>query len=245
MDNFSVQMIGDVPFVEDMRGVDDASLQLVPRIASFEELGVLCNADVDRSKGWDAAPAGALVWRCVGFYLRTGAAAFIPRFNNQSGSPEANVAVVHAWPGAPALPREAVVLPDYSGRTGVVGLTNANGDVGFGYSGGMVYQSEQGVGVIWPLCPSHLPEPKYADCAMGLGWFGGTDHLTVNPVFQLVRKGGEPEPEPEPQPGGNFIRVVVGGLEVGIIPILRRIAPEEPSSLGIYVDGIFVGEVVF
>jgi len=241
----AAQMISDVPFVNDLRASNDTSLSLVPRVNSLDQLNVWCNARVDATQGWDIAPAGSLVWRCVGFYLRTGAAVFIPKFNDQGGFSADGVLVVHSWPGASVLAGEVAVTPDYTGRHGVAGLTNGNGDVGFGYSGGMVYTDKQGVGVIWPLCPTHLPEPKFADCAKGLGWFGGTDHLTVNPVFQLVRKGSA-EPGPGPVLAeGTFLRVVVNGQEVGIIPIVKRPNPLEKNALELYVDHLFVGDVRF
>jgi len=241
----ATQMIGDVPFVNDLRGDNDPSFALVPRITNMNELNVWCNARVDASQGWDIAPAGALAWRCVGFYLRTGAAVFIPKFTDQGGFSAEGVLVVHSWPGAPALPGNVSVVPDYTSGKGVAGFTNANGDVGFGYSGGMVYVDKQGVGVIWPLCPTHLPEPKFADCAKGLGWFGGTDHLTVNPVFQLVRKGSAPPPPPPPVEGGTFLRIVVDGKEVGIVPIVKRPIPSEDRAIEVYLDHIFIGDIKF
>ena len=236
-------MIGDTPFVNDLRTDSDPSLQVVPRIRSLAELNVWCDAGIDRSKGWDATASG-LVWRCIGFNLQTGPAVFTALFNDVNGNPVADTLVVHSWSGAPAL-NNVAMLPDYSGQKGVAGFTNSNGNVWFGYSGGMVYVNGQDVGIIWPLCPTHLAEPKYADCAKGLGWFGGTDHLTVNPVFQLVRKGlVGPSPDPVPIEG-TFLRVVIGGVEVGIIPIIQRPNPVEANALEVYVGHIFVGDVRF
>lgn len=212
---FSMAAVGDAPYVQDLRDANDGGLSIVPRLNTFADLVSWVNVIVDASKGWNAAPNGALVWRCVGFYIRSGAAVFIPKFINENGTPASDVAVAHSWPGAPSFPANASVTPSYA-PVGVIGLTNANGDIGFGYSGGMVYTGSKpftGPGLIWPLCPTHLPEPKFADCAAGLGWFGGTDHTTVNPVFQLVRKASTPVP-----PIGSALSLALfqNGVDIGV-----------------------------
>lgn len=233
---------GDVLFVQDMRADNDPSLNLVPRMVVYPDLQAVSNTRVSSGYGWAAAPDGALVWRLVGFYIRSGAAAFIPKFLLENGQPANNILVVHSWEGAPALPNDAVITPDYMGKRGVAGFTNTNGDIGFGYSGGMAYVGKQGPGVVWPVCPTHLPEPKFADAAFGLGWFGGTDHTTVNPVFQLVRKGSAPPPPPTPPPTeGNYILVKVGGKVVGQIPISPIIAVD--AALDVFVAGQQVGTI--
>jgi hypothetical protein len=54
--------------------------------------------------------------------------------------------------------------------------------------------------------------------AAKLGWIGGTDHLTANPIFRDVLKGddngGVPGPPPPIIPGDNTIELVVGGQTV-------------------------------
>lgn len=184
---------GEVPFVQDLRANDSPSLNVIPRLSNYADLTTWVQVNVDQSQGWNAAQQGDLVWKCVGFYIRDGIASFIAKFQNENGSPADQIVVTHYWPGAPVIPKDVAVTPDYSGRLGVVGFSNGNGDAGFPYSGGMVYTGGQpftGVGKIWPLCPTHLAEPKFSDCAEGLGWFGGTDHTTVNPIFRLTRKAG-------------------------------------------------------
>lgn len=198
--------------VQDLRANDDPSLSVIPRISTFEELTTWVKVSVDETYGWAAAPPNALVWQCIGFYIRSGAATFIPKFQQENGSPAKDILVVHSWPGAPNLHADLEVTPDYSNRTGVAGFTNASGDAGFPYSGGMVYSGSKpfnGPGIVWPLCPTHLTEPKYADCAKGLGWFGGTDHTTVNPIFKLVRKGNNPSV-------GFSVGLFQNGIDLGV-----------------------------
>lgn len=235
--------------VLDLRTNEDPSMSVIPRIEDYEELQTWCDARVDESQGWAAAGDGDLVWKLTAFYLRTGIASFIAKFLDANENPVSGIAVVHSWPGAPGLPGGDIV-PNYSGGTGVVGFTNASGDAGFPYSHGMLYSGTKpfsGIGLVWPLVPTHLPEPKYADCAKGLGWFGGTDHLTVNPVFQLMRKSDDPGPGPgpiePPVPGDSFIRVWHGGVEAGRISIVEGTVPSGADALQIYVDNQYRGEV--
>jgi hypothetical protein len=182
-------------FVQDLRDNNSPSLQVIPRIETYEELLSWVDVSIHSEFGWDVAPNNSLVWKLVGFYIRDGVAEFIPKFQLENGSPAEGIAVVHSWNGAPALPNPDSITPDYNNKTGVVGFSNANGDAGFPYSGGMVYIGNKpyiGAGIIWPLCPQHLSEPKYADAVFGLGWMGGTDHTTINPIFRLVRKQSQP-----------------------------------------------------
>lgn len=284
--------------VKDLRADNDGSLQVVPRIETLEQLNQYCDARVDESQGWAAAPDGALVWKLIRFELRTGVSAFIAEFHNENGSKvgENDVLVVHSWPGANPLPHPENIVPDYSGKTGVAGFTNGDGNIGFGFGHGMIYGSAEilqalrmmslmgkkkielmtlatkaietihitdlddvaldtlsldwtelvtasqlkGVGVIWPLVPLHLPEPKYADCAKGLGWFGGTDHLAVHPHFQLVRKTGGTTP---PVPGGSIVLVWRAGAEAGRIQITEGLEPTGGDALQFYINGQYKGEV--
>lgn len=200
-------------FVEDLRANDSPSLQVLPRIETYEKLLTWFNITIESQYGWDVAPNNALVWKLVGFYIRDGVASFIAKFQKEDGSPASDIAVVHSWPGAPVIPSGVVVTPDYSGgRKGVTGLSNGNGDVGFPYSAGMVYTGAKpysGPGIIWPLYPQHLPEPKFSDAAFGLGWVGGTDHTTINPIFRLVRKSSGPV--------GKFsLALYQNGIDLGV-----------------------------
>lgn len=196
-------------FVQDLRPNDAPSLNNLPRIETYEELQTWLNISVHSEFGWDVAPNGSLVWKLIGFYIQDGIASFIVNCQNESGSPVKDIGVVHSWPDAPNLP--TTPTPNY-GNEGIVGFTNIKGEAGFPYSGGMVYTGNKpysGPGIIWPLCPQHLPEPKYADAVFGLGWVGGTDHTTINPVFRLVRKSTTPT--------GKFsLALFQDGVDLGI-----------------------------
>jgi len=41
-------------------------------------------------------------------------------------------------------------------------------------------------------------QPQTSDAAMNLGWIGGTDHITANPIFQYSVRGVPPGPGDDP-----------------------------------------------
>ncbi|MHC4195967.1 MAG: hypothetical protein ACYSQZ_08520 [Planctomycetota bacterium] len=130
------QAVADV-FVDDIRADDDESLNLVPRITTFAQLKDVFKLDIDHSLGYDATPPGELYWAIIGFYIRTGIAAFIPKVLGENGVPlpPPGTFVFAHWPGAPQFPES--VNPNYHSNA-VGGFTNTEGDIGFGYSGGAV-----------------------------------------------------------------------------------------------------------
>ena len=209
-------VIGAEIFVDDLRDDNDDSLSLVPRITTFEQLKEVFKLDVDFSLGRDSTPAGDFYWAVIGFYLRTGTAAFIPKVlaQNEQPVPPPGAFVFAHWPGAPEF--SDTPNPFYHSNA-VGGFTNANGDVGFGYSGGAVTGGGGGVYDIWVSAdPPIIGTRFYSDAAIRLGWWGGTDHLTPNPIFQAVRKPGA-------QPPTGDSRLVVydkQGVEVGFLTLV-------------------------
>jgi hypothetical protein len=208
------QAVTDV-FVDDIRADDDESLNLVPRITTFAQLKDVFKLDIDHSLGYDATPPGELYWAIIGFYIRTGIAAFIPKVLGENGLPlpPPGTFVFAHWPGAPQFPES--VNPNYHSNA-VGGFTNTEGDIGFGYSGGAVVGEGGGVYDIWVSADPPHGTRFYSDAAIRLGWFGGTDHLTANPIFQAVRKTGV-----TPPPGGQAeLRVFDNsGLFIGYAPL--------------------------
>jgi hypothetical protein len=212
---FRTQAVADI-FVDDLRDDNDDSLNLVPRITTFAQLKETFKLDVDFSLGGDSALPGELYWAVIGFYLRTGIAAFIPKVLAENGQPvpPPGALVFAHWPGAPTLPDTP--NPYYHGNA-VAGFTNSEGDVGFGYSGGAVVGGDGGVYDIWVSADPPTGTRFYSDAAIRLGWWGGTDHLTPNPIFQAVRKSGT-----VPPPTGDSRLVVYDqqGNYVGYTPLV-------------------------
>lgn len=212
---FLAQAVADQIFVDDLRDDEDDSLNLVPRITTFAQLKEIFKLDVDFSLGRDATPPNDFYWAVIGFYIRTGVAAFIPKVlaGNEQPVPPPGALVYAHWPGAALLLETP--NPYYHG-TAVAGYTNAEGDVGFGYSGGAVVGGDGGVYDIWVSADPPHGRRFFSDAAIRLGWWGGTDHLTPNPIFQAIRKGGASPPL------GDSRLVVYDkqGLEVGYTPLL-------------------------
>jgi hypothetical protein len=220
-------------FVQDLRANNDASLGPVPRIETYEELVSIFHLTVDRSLGWDITPAGELCYKLVGFYLRTGVASYITKVRSASGSPLPNILVFRNWPGAGQFSTPA--RPPYF-PNGVGGFTNAEGDAGSPYGGDSAFGDNGGPDNIWPaIDPPGLPV-QYADCAKKLGWHGATDHLTPNPIFQIVRKPGV---TPPPTPGGEKRIVIVNpdGTAFGSLTLSDGIGPSGIKKL-VVMDGI-------
>lgn len=207
------------------------SLSVLPRMTSYEQLKTWVNVEPQSIHGWDIAPVGELVWKLIGFYIQDGPATFVGRFLESDGGGSEGVAVVHSWNGAPSI--ENPLTPDYDEGTGVVGLTDNTGEVDFPYSGGMVYTGARpwtGLGKMWPLCPQHLSEPKFADAVFGLGWVGGTDHTTINPIFQLVRKSSPPTP-------GKFsLALFQDGVDLGVRLVFTENSSGQGYELVLYDD---------
>lgn len=200
----------DEIYVNDVRASDDESLNLVPRITTFEKLKQVFGLDVDTSLGGDVAQSGQRYWKLVGFEVRTGVAAFLTQIKDKDGNPAEKILVYNHWPSAPSLPGSADP-PYFANAAG--GFTDASGVQGAPYGGGAVTGPDGGVYAIWPSADPQGGTRIASDAAIKLGWIGGTDHLTANPIFQDVLKEGG-----QPPPGVDTARLVVydtEGNEVG------------------------------
>lgn len=203
-------------FVNDVRAADDNSLDLIPRIETFEELKQVFGLDVDTSLGGDKVQPGQRYWKLVGFEVRTGVAAFLTQVKEMDGSPADRILVYNNWPSAPSLPSPAD--PAYfSNAKG--GFTDGSGVQGAPYGGGAVTGPNGGPYNIWPSADPAGGARVAADCAIRLGWIGGTDHLTANGIWQDTVKEGDTTPPPEV---GEAKLVVYdpAGNEVGYFPLL-------------------------
>ena len=216
-------------FVNDVRANDDASLGQVPRIETFEKLKQIFGLDIDTTLGGDVAAPGQRFWKLVGFEVRTGVAAFLTQIKNADGSPAEKIVVFNHWPGAPELP--VPVDPQYfSNAKG--GFTDGSGVQGAPYSGGAVTGEDGGPYYIWPSADPLGGARVAADMASKLGWIGGTDHLTANPIFQDTLKGGA---TPPPGNGAELVVFDENGKEVGYFPLQDRAGAG--GRIALFVDG--------
>jgi hypothetical protein len=219
-------------FVNDVRANDDDSLNLVPRIETFEELKQVFGLDIDTSLGGDIVLPGQRYWKLVGFEVRTGVAAFLSQIKNANGTPADKILVYNHWSSAPPLPSPA--NPAYfSNAKG--GFTDASGVQGAPYSNDAVTGPNGGPYYIWPSADPAGGLRIASDMFSQGGWIGGTDHLTANGIWMDTQKGGETEP---PIPGDGAKLVVynnAGGIE-GILTLDP--IPSNVGRLALVIDGV-------
>lgn len=229
---------GDEIFVNDVR----TNFSGVPKCQTVEDVATYFGGTVARSElGWlvTPSPVGKRVWRLAGWLVRDAIAAFIAQFINVNGTPAVGVAIVHSWPGAPTLDSNVLVKPNWLdflgyGRGGVWGLTNGEGNIGFGFTGGMACQPSGGVGVIFPLCPGHTDDPAAADCATKLCWNGSTNHAVADPIFQEVIM---PATLPPPSNGAD---TYVAILEKDGVAVARKVY-EPIAAVSGYKEVLYKG----
>lgn len=112
----------------------------------------------------------------------------------------ANVRVAWYWPDAPqnpAGPLAGVPSQMRSGRA-VSGVTNVNGDAGFGMGSGAYYWP--GAGQIGPHAAWVYGEQTNSELVLGLGMVALTNHYHVDVEFERVDEPEPPQPPPPPPP---------------------------------------------
>lgn len=222
----SEKIMNDI-YVNDVRSEDDQSLNLVPRITNFEQLKEYFGLDIDRSQGENKTQHGQRYWKLVGFEVRTGVAAFLTQVKAANGSPAGDILIFNHWPSAPGLSSSA--NPPYFPNA-TAGFTDVSGVQGAPYGGGAVTGADGGVYYIWPSADPPGGNRVASDMATKLGWIGGTDHLTANPIFQDTLKEA-------PLPSGNAKLVVFDqyGNEVGYTEL--HTGPGTGGRIALFVDG--------
>lgn len=205
------------PTVFDVRPDNAPSLSVVPRMGpdDFEALQSIFHFQVNRSKGEERAQNGQSYWRLTGLELREGIAAYIPQVKKPDGTPAPNILVYRHWPGAPELPGGITPDPDYFGDgAGVAGFTDEAGVIGWGYSGESAFGPNGGPDSIWVSADPPGGPRRHSDMLDKNGWHGGTDHLTVNPIFtETVKDDGITPPDPEPDPNSSLVQLFIDGIE--------------------------------
>jgi len=157
------------------------------------------------------APQGEAVYRIVELRAKLGPAALIAQVLDEAGQPVRGAPVIRYWPGAPELP-DWDPPPERWRERGVVGRTNASGDVGFGMGQGDYYDpaTQEGASAMWIGAPA-----THSDLVAGLGMLPNTEHLHLDVLFQLSH-GEDPGPGPGPGPGPTpdaFWSAIADGLD--------------------------------
>jgi len=213
--------------VTDSRKSDDSSLALVPYCYTYADLQEHFGVEVDRSMGWDAAPAGASVFNLTGFTVRT-APSFLCKVV-KNGQPFEGVLMCAYYPRFEATPTWApipryhsLVFGDFTNSEGVWGLP----------IGGLLIDVDNGTGGPVDLWPNADPD-LYADAAKRIGWYPATDHLACHPEWEyVVKEGGSPPPS-----GAAYLGIFHNGVLLYHLPLVPGMPPstDEFNGLG-YID---------
>jgi hypothetical protein len=201
--------ISYVPEVWDVRSDDAGSLDVLPKLGEgeFQKLydfmqGRWPEFDVLGTYGESRAQAGQRWWAIGAIEVKEGPALFQPQFRKDRDTyDDGNVLVLFHWDGAP---EDVSELDVHYYDTAVYAFSEGAGSKGFPYG------SESGPYAIWLNSdPADWVDRRVgSDAIVGLHWFD--NHVSLNPVFWPMRKGGEVPPTPT----DNYIAVVVNGEEV-------------------------------
>jgi hypothetical protein len=220
-----VETAGDKPLIFDVRPDGHNSFSVLPKLEEneYDRLQEFYKFEWLTAWGKDDAQSGELYFGLYAIELKSGPAIVQPRVFDISGNPASGVLVWFSWPGAEAL--DSAAQPRYK-QTGVHGWTDGTGSCGWAYN-------EQG----------HVGEnggPFTAWCNSGdgpLGTIVGSDaldrigswddHITPNPWFKVMRKGGS---TPPPSSGLRLVTVDAEGNELGYVNLISGSAP--PAERG-------------
>jgi len=126
------------------------------------------------------------------------AATVVVRVTSQDGAPIEGVQVAWYWPDAPADPHagpQGGLPPQMRPERAVTGLTNLNGDTGFGMGRGAYFFPSQGQ--IGPHATWIYGQVTRSDVVLGLGMVGQTNHDHYDVEFVRVSDEGSTPPPPD------------------------------------------------
>lgn len=176
--------------------------------------------------------AGEQVYRLTEIHEREGNASIVATVLGMDGVIVEGEYVVRRWPDAPALPPWDPPISRWFDN-GVMGTTNLNGHVGFGLGHGDYYwpDSQRGATAIWCVGRKQPHVAAASDMIDGLGMLAATNHIHLDPTFELVIHEPDtlppvdpepPDPGPDPLPPTDLTPVVIQ-LEIMNV-LLARLA---------------------
>ena len=181
----------DKPIVQDVRPEGHNSLGTLPRLGAddWQVLRDFYKLIWRTNYGYDAAKVGQLYVGLYGVELKAGPAILQPRFYNLQGQPAGGGLLWNYWSGAEVLPQDAT--PKYYLK-GVHCFTDASGSCGWAYGGGSHVGPDGGPHCVWVNAGGAGDNFVGSDALDRIGWWD--DHITPNPIFRVMRKGGSVEP---------------------------------------------------
>lgn len=143
----------------------------------------------------------------VGLQAIEAPAAIIVKVLDKQGNPLPNIDVAWWWPDAPANP--GLGWHDH----GVIGTTNANGDVGHAMGGGAYYNPEvtQGPHRTW------IAGPNRSELFAGLGMIHDTNHRHIDVTYQQC------DPPSPTGPDLNELLLLAEALDIDLIAAQAKV----------------------
>lgn len=225
--------------IDDARPQNHPSLTDVPRLQTFADIVAHVGPlEIDHRYGWEATPAGQACWKVVGFHVTAGEAILRPKVLDQDGQYLPDQLVHWRYPGAPAQ-LAAGGQPPYFGE----GLSTRTKQEPVGAEfilneDHRIKSGEGGPDSLWVAAEADGPE--FSDAVHKLG-VQLSHHLVVSPIFQLVVKEGDSQQEPPPEEHAYHLAVVVGGVEIGRIPLSQ--ADTSDTHLALFQDETEIGRI--
>lgn len=216
------------PLVFDVRPDGHNSFSVLPKLGEdeYDRLQEFYHFEWLTTHGRDEAMSGELYFGLYAIELKAGPAVVQPRVFDLSGNPSDGVLMWFSWPGAEAL--DPAAQPRYK-PTGVYGWTDATGSCGWAYSGDAHIGPDGGPFTVW--CNSGegpLGTLIGSDALDKIGFWD--DHITPNPWFKVVRKGGDAPPPTTT--GLRLVTVDAAGNELGYVNLVSGSpTPSEKGSL--------------
>lgn len=228
------------PEVWDIRPSNDPSAGALPLLKENEWPRLLefyqeawPGFDIVGDHGEHRARDGQRWWGIGALELKPGVAAFQVQFRKEGGEgyDQGNILSIFSWNGAPKLD-PALDDVRYRGE-GVYGWSRGQDSIAYGYG------AESGPFYMWLWSdPTDFVDPRVgSDCLWGVHWWD--NHVSLNPVFWPMRKGGTTPPPT----GGQRIGYWHNGVLVGTV--LLEAGMPLPSDLGSLVviddEGVVTG----
>jgi hypothetical protein len=157
------------------------------------------------------------------------AATVVVRVTDANGVPLQDIRIAWYWPDAPADPNAGPmgsVPPQMRPNRCVNGMSNPDGDVGFGMGHGAYYFPNQGQ--IGPHAAWIYGTNTRSDLILGLGMVGGTNHDHFD--VEYARLESEPPPPPPGECPKEEILAEMSKIEADLAKIQDAVAAIQKST---------------
>lgn len=219
----------------DVRPEGHSSLSVIPRFMTgdFDRLQTHWKFEILFDFGHNRAADGQLFWAVDTIEVKAGPSTLQPQVRDLNGNlitTPPGILLFNHWPGAPTIGFAAD--PQYFDNA-VVGFTEGNGTLGWGFGPdswiNAADPSSHNGGPFSVWASAHPPDFQPvqdrvvgSDCLSKIGWWD--EHIILNPVFKIMRKGGTLPPSAE-------------GAKLVVFDVLGNLVGEVTLQLGVGTGG--------